>query len=275
MGIETTMLLGLGFAGLVAAAGLRWLYLARGDVRDRWAGTAVAVVGVLIWTAGWALRGLAAGHWPLTTTFEFALAWAAAATASSLLLEFVVGEPALGAFALPIAAGIAAYALFGGVPGSGAPQPLPPALDSPWLLVHVALEAVGYGGAAVAAGAGALALVARAGADRLLLPTSAQADHLAHRALAWAYPWLSLGLVAGAIWAQVAWGRYWNWDLKETWALVTWLVYTLALHVAGVPQWRGWPVAALAVAGFGIVLFTFLGVGPLARLLGLTSLHVY
>jgi ABC-type transport system involved in cytochrome c biogenesis permease subunit len=113
------------------------------------------------------------------------------------------------------------------------------------------------------------------GTDRLFLPTSAQADWLARRALAWAYPWLSLGLVAGVIWAQVAWGRYWNWDLKETWALVAWLVYTLALHVAAVSRWRGWPVAALAIAGFGVVLFTFLGLGLLARLLGLTSLHVY
>jgi cytochrome c-type biogenesis protein CcsB len=242
-------------------------------------GTVVAVVGVLTWTAGWTLRGLAAGHWPLATTFEFTLAWAAAAAATTLLLEFVSGTPTLGAFCLPVAAGIAAYALFGSPPGSGAPQPLPPALDSPWLLIHVAVEAAGYGGAAVAAGAGALALVARVGTDRLLLPVSAatpaQADRLVRRAVAWAYPWLSLGLVAGAIWAQVAWGRYWNWDLKETWALVSWLVYTLVLHVAGVPRWRGWPVAVLNLVGFGVVLFTFLGVGPLARMLGLTSLHVY
>lgn len=270
-----TLLLGVGFAGWAVAMAWRWLYLARGDVRDRRVGTGTAWVGLLAWTAGWLGRGLAAGHWPLATAYEFALAWAAATVGTTLLLELAAGAPALGAFGLPVATGLAAYALFGTPPGSGLPQPLPPALDSPWLLVHVAAEAVGYGGAAVAAGAGALALVARLGTDRLFLPAPAPADRLALRAVAWAYPWLSLGLVAGAIWAQVAWGRYWNWDLKETWALVAWLVYTLALHLATVPRWRGWPVAILALIGLGVILFTFLGLGPLARSLGLTSLHVY
>ncbi len=270
-----TLGLGLGFACLAVATGLRWLYLVRGDVRDRRVGTGTAWVGLVMWTAGWLGRGLVAGHWPLATAYEFALAWVAAATAATLLLERVGREPALGAFALPAATGLAAYALFGSPLGAGAPQPLPPALDSPWLLVHVAAAAVGYGGAAVAAGAGVLALLARVAPARLPLPAPAPADRLVLRAVAWAYPWLSLGIVAGAIWAQVAWGRYWNWDLKETWALVTWLVYTLTLHVAGVPRWRGRPVAMLTLAGLVVMLFTFLGLGPLARLLGLTSLHVY
>jgi len=273
-GLETS-LLGVGFAGLVVAAGLRWLYLLRGDVRDRQVGTGTAWVGLLAWIAGWLGRGLVAGAWPLATTYEFALAWTAVAAGTALLFERVSGESAVGAGALPIAAGLAGYALFGGAPGAGPPQPLPPALDSPWLLVHVAAEAMGYGGAAVAAGAGALALIARAGANRLLLPAPPRSDWLTRRAVAWAYPWLCLGLLAGAIWAQVAWGRYWNWDLKETWALITWLIYTLALHVAGVPRWRGWPVAMLTLLGLGVMLFTFLGLGSLARLLGLTSLHVY
>lgn len=93
------------------------------------------------------------------------------------------------------------------------------------------------------------------------------------RAIALGFPWLTLGILTGAIWAQNTWGRYWGWDPKEAWALVTWLFYLLILHLRPRRRWRGRRLAALAVAGFGIVLFTFAGVPWLVRTVRLESLH--
>jgi ABC-type transport system involved in cytochrome c biogenesis permease subunit len=110
-------------------------------------------------------------------------------------------------------------------------------------------------------------------ADRL--PPPGEIDAYNYRAVAIGYPWMSLAIITGAIWAQVAWGSYWSWDIKETWALMVWLVYTLFFHTRVVKGWRGRPSAIISIVGFLMVLFTFLGVGWLARQVGLESLHVY
>jgi ABC-type transport system involved in cytochrome c biogenesis permease subunit len=93
------------------------------------------------------------------------------------------------------------------------------------------------------------------------------------RAVAWGFPWLTLGIFSGAIWAQNAWGRYWGWDPKETWSLVTWLWYLLILHVRVVRGWRGRRLALLVLAGFAIVFFSFAGLPLLIRAARLESLH--
>jgi ABC-type transport system involved in cytochrome c biogenesis permease subunit len=86
---------------------------------------------------------------------------------------------------------------------------------------------------------------------------------------------MTAAILAGAIWAQLAWGRYWGWDLKEVWALLIWLVYLVFLHARAVRGWHGRPLALLTLVGFLVVLFTFLGTGWLARQVGLESLHVF
>jgi ABC-type transport system involved in cytochrome c biogenesis permease subunit len=99
------------------------------------------------------------------------------------------------------------------------------------------------------------------------------------RALEWAvsigFPLLSLAILAGLIWAQTAWGRYWSWDLKEIWMLVTWVVYLTFLHGRALRSWRGRPLAWLALLGFGCILVTFLGVDWLAEINQLGSLNVF
>jgi ABC-type transport system involved in cytochrome c biogenesis permease subunit len=95
------------------------------------------------------------------------------------------------------------------------------------------------------------------------------------RAIAAGFPLLTLSMILGMVWAQVAWGRYWGWDLKEVWTLITWLVYALYWHLRRRPGWPGRRLACLALAGLGAVLFTFLGVGWLARSVGLESLHLF
>jgi ABC-type transport system involved in cytochrome c biogenesis permease subunit len=110
----------------------------------------------------------------------------------------------------------------------------------------------------------------------LLIRRVSTGDQLARtmeRSVALGFPWLTLGILTGAIWAQNAWGRYWGWDPKETWALITWLWYLLVLHLRPLPGWRGRRLAGLVVVGFGMVLFTFVGVPWLVRLVRLESLH--
>ena len=115
----------------------------------------------------------------------------------------------------------------------------------------------------------------RRGAEDIGLPSLSLSDRFTYWAVAFGYPFMSLAILTGAIWAQVGWGRYWGWDIKEIWALITWLIYTLFLHLRAIRGWRGRPVAVLSIVGFAVVLFTFLGVGWLARRVGLESLHVY
>ena len=128
---------------------------------------------------------------------------------------------------------------------------------------------VGYAAFAVAAGLGVMRLGPKS-------PVSeGEIERTMERAVALGFPWLTLALLTGAIWAQNAWGRYWGWDPKETWALITWLWYLLILHVRPLRRWRGKRLAALVVVGFGLVLFTFIGVPWLVRTVRLESLHGY
>jgi ABC-type transport system involved in cytochrome c biogenesis permease subunit len=229
----------------------------------------LAAAGAAILAGSLAARGLQAGHWPLTGTYEFALAFALGTALASLVLEAVVREhvPAVPAIAMGMASALVIYARLGLPAHRRTIQPLPPALDSVWLPLHVASAALGYGALAVAGAAGLAWLVrepARAGAERWF-----------DRGIAAGYPLLTLSIGLGMVWAQMAWGRYWGWDLKEVWTLITWLVYTLYWHLRRRPAWRGQRLAWLVLVGLGAVLFTFLGVGWLARAVGLESLHLF
>jgi cytochrome c-type biogenesis protein CcsB len=220
-------------------------------------------------------RGLAAGHWPLTSRYEFALGLAWAVVAVYLLLRASRRErsapgEAVGVFAIVLLLGI--YALTR-APELRAAAPLLPALRSAWLQVHVLSTMLGYAACGVAAGLG-LAQLARQtspGETGQAQPVEPSIE----RAVALGFPWLTMGLLSGAIWAQNAWGRYWGWDPKEIWAAVTWLWYLLVLHLRPLPRWRGRRLAGLAVVGFAVVLFSFVGVPWLVRVVRLESLHAF
>ena len=102
------------------------------------------------------------------------------------------------------------------------------------------------------------------------LPSSSRLDALAYRTVQFAFPVWTFAVIAGAIWANVSWGRYWGWDPKETWAFVTWVMYAGYLHARSTSGWRGRRAAWLNVAGFGVVLFTYYGVNLL-----ISGLHSY
>ncbi len=108
--------------------------------------------------------------------------------------------------------------------------------------------------------------------ERLLehVPDADTLDHMTYRSILFAYPFLTMLIVTGAVWAYYAWGRYWGWDPKETWSLITWIVYSIYLHMRLVFGWQGKPAAVLSVIGFVVVIFTYLGVNLL-----LSGLHSY
>jgi len=140
-----------------------------------------------------------------------------------------------------------------------------PALQSYWLVLHVTLSFIGESFFVVAFVCAIYYLAARDEERRKSL------DRLTYTTIAIGYPIFTAGaLIFGAIWAQTAWGSYWSWDPKETWALITWLVYTAYLHTRFVKRFRGKVSAVLAIVGFAFTMFTFFGVNYL-----LSGLHSY
>lgn len=267
---------------LQARAGKRWV---------GWVATGLAVSSWCLLTIGLVRRGLAAGHWPLTNRYEFALCFVWAILAVYLLIEVSWRERRGGTYVLGIAVLVATYAVTRPA-DTRAIAPLLPALRSTWLQIHVLTTLVAYGAFGVAAGLGLMRLVHHPPAKEERSRTRdgpasddgqeppekepappAGLDCTMERAVTLGFPWLTLGVLTGAIWAQIAWGRYWDWDPKEIWALVTWLWYLLILHLSPLPGWRGRRLAGLTLIGFGVVLFTFVGVPWLVRTVRLESLH--
>jgi len=140
-----------------------------------------------------------------------------------------------------------------------------PALQSYWLVLHVTLSFIGESFFVVAFVCAIYYLATRNEERRN------QLDRLTYTTIAIGYPIFTAGaLIFGAVWAQTAWGAYWSWDPKETWALITWLVYTAYLHTRLVKGLRGRVSAVLAIVGFTFTMFTFFGVNYL-----LAGLHSY
>jgi ABC-type transport system involved in cytochrome c biogenesis permease subunit len=142
----------------------------------------------------------------------------------------------------------------------GQAGPLMPALKSPWLTVHVITAIVAYSAFTLAAGI----------AVKQLGKHISPEDNAIYMITAFGFIMLSLSIILGAVWAEQVWGRYWTWDPKETWALVTWIIYAIFLHLYNRRNWRGNNARILVIAGFILVLFTFFGVNYL-----LPGLHSY
>ena len=230
-------------------------------------------ITVLISTVGMVLRVLemhrVSDFWilPVTNTYETLAFFSWAIPLVYLLFEWRYKIRVVGAFATGLA--FLFIALASSPLLSSEVRPLVPALQSYWLVLHVLFTLGGEAFFAVAFGAGVLFLaLQRSGGN---LQTLKMLDNLGYKAIALGFPLFTLGgLVFGAIWAQHAWGRYWGWDPKETWMLITWFFYALYLHVRVKWGWRDAKTAWLAVGGFAVAMFTWWGVNYL-----LAGLHSY
>jgi len=239
------------------------------------AGTWVAILGLAGNTAGIALRWvesyqLGIGHAPLSNLYESLVFFAITIILIYLFIERKYKNRVIGAFTTPIAFLALAYASMS--PNiSDRIQPLIPALKSNWLIAHVIACFIGYGAFAVACGVSFMYLVKQKSSDNKssmlnLLPDLDLLDDLNHRLVMFGFLFLSVGIITGAVWAYSAWGRYWGWDPKETWSLITWFVYATLLHARMMRGWRGKRTAFLSIGGFAAVLFTYFGVNLLPGL---------
>ena len=191
-----------------------------------------------------------------------------------LIITIKYKVPVVGAFVMPITFILMVAAAL--LPNKGIGE-IPPALQSNWLPIHVTLSFMGDALFAMAFGSGVMYLIQerqlkrkRPGAFYYRLPSLDVLDSMNYRALTIGFPLLTLGIITGSVWAQYAWGSYWSWDPKETWSLITWLIYAAVLHARLTAGWRGKKAAWFSIIGFMAVLFTFLGVNLL-----LSGLHSY
>jgi cytochrome c-type biogenesis protein CcsB len=255
---------------------------------DKWswtrrAGFIAVALTVLAWVmhgTSLATRGFADDALPWSNMYGFASAGAFAVAGSYLILLTRQRVRWLGlavTFAVVVTMGLAGTVLY------TAAGPLQAPLRSYWLSIHVTAAIISSGVLTVGSSAAALYLVrsrydarvaagSRPGLSRIgrMLPTSDVLDRTAYRVLAFAFPIWTFAIIAGAIWAESAWGRYWGWDPKETWAFITWVIYACYLHARSTAGWRGTRSAWIALVGFCAFLFNFFGIN-----IFIVGLHSY
>ncbi len=213
-----------------------------------------------------ALRYLEVGHTPVSNLHESLSFFAWSIVGIFILFDLRYRLNVLGAFVSPLAL---ALMLLSGAAPKGATT-IDPALQSWWFPIHVSLAFLGNAVFALAFIAAIMYLLQ----ERMLkskkfsplyyrLPSLDTLDSINYRCLTIGFPLMTMGIVSGAVWANSAWGGYWRWDPKETWALITWFLYAALLHGRLTVGWRGRRAAIFAIIGFGCLLFTFLGVNLL------------
>jgi cytochrome c-type biogenesis protein CcsB len=214
---------------------------------------------------------LGIGHAPLSNLYESLIFFAWAIVAMYLIVERRTKNRTIGTFVTPLAFLAMAYASLS--PNiNDRIEPLVPALKSNWLIAHVITCFVGYAAFGVAFGLSLMYLLkklepqGRKSRFLSLIPGVSALDELTYQMIVTGFLMLTIGIITGAVWANTAWGRYWGWDPKETWSLITWIVYAALLHSRMMRGWRGRRLAVFSILGFFCVLFTYFGVNYLPGL---------
>ena len=237
-------------------------------------GVALTIIGFVLSVAGVLFRALAAHRAPWGNMFEFTTTAMVFIVGVYLIMVWRAGVRWLGLPVTLLAAvgnGLAVTVFYVAV------APLVPALHSVWFLIHIVAAAISGAAFNVGGVMSILYLIKKRAEDRdkvhgylERLPSSRKIDLIAYRFLAFAFPLWTFTVVAGSIWAEYAWGRYWGWDPKETWALVTWVIYAGYLHARSTAGWRGSKAAVIAIIGLASFWFNFIGINLLV-----SGLHSY
>ena len=255
-----------------------------------------------------AWRWFESGYFPLSNLYESLLFFTWGITFISLVLEFLTSLSLIGAIATPLSMFIVGFATLSLPDGMQKAAPLVPALKSNWLMMHVSIMMFSYSTLIIGSLLSIVFLILTKGRQVTLkgssvgtinlqetgkseiysLSTFQQTNHsydgvlekklnllesldnLSYRIIGLGFPLLTIGIIAGAVWANEAWGSYWSWDPKETWALITWLVFAAYLHTRITKSWQGKGPAVLASLGFIVVWICYLGVNFLGK-----GLHSY
>jgi len=290
--------LGLGaFALLLVALPLAFWSLSGGQRSN--AVTVLVAIANLALTAQLVLRWWDSGHFPISNLYESLCFLAWGCTLAQLLVERAWPSPLVSAASSPMALGCVAFASFALPDRLQEASPLVPALRSSWLIMHVSVIMLSYaallvgsllsvavlftdrgqalqlrsssiGGGAYRQSSLAASTTARLQLESVSMSTAEQLDSLSYRTITVGFLLLSVGLVSGAVWANEAWGSWWSWDPKETWALICWLVYAAYLHTRLIRGWQGRKPALVASAGLVVIVVCYIGV----NLLGI-GLHSY
>lgn len=248
---------------------------------DLWGrlGTAAVAVGWILNVTGVVLRGVAAQRAPWGNMYEFVTSSIAFVVLLYLVVLWRSAARWLGigvAFVSALMMGLAVTVFYVDV------APLVPALHSVWFIIHIICAIISAAGFNVAGVASVLYLVREGAEHRAIrrgqdlqgyiarIPECRSLELFTHRLTAFAFPIWTFTIVAGSIWAQYAWGRFWNWDPKETWSFITWIVYAAYLHASLTAGWRGRPAAIISILGLVTFWFNFIGVNLL-----FSGLHSY
>jgi cytochrome c-type biogenesis protein CcsB len=237
-------------------------------------GVMLTIIGFVLSVAGVVLRGFAAGRAPWGNMYEFTISAMVFVVAAYLFVLAKWGMRWLGLPVTLLAAvgnGLAVTVFYVAV------APLVPALHSVWFLIHIVCAAISGAAFNIGGVASILYLIKKRAENRgtttgyvAKLPDSRRIDAIAYRFNAFAFPLWTFTVAAGSIWAEYAWGRYWGWDPKETWALVTWVIYACYLHARSTAGWRGTRAAVIAIVGLTSFWFNFIGINLLV-----SGLHSY
>jgi cytochrome c-type biogenesis protein CcsB len=245
---------GIGYIAYLSKPELKWIAAA-----SLW----TAFAGFILHLAYFSFRWMEAGRIPITSFFEAANFLGMGIMFVFLIMELRFRIPALGSFILPLVLVLMTPAFL----LSGEITALNPVLKSGWLGVHTSLSVLGDSAFAFAFIVSVMYLIQERqlkakhlGALFHRLPSLDIMDTLGYRALTLGWPLYTLGMITGSIWANSAWGTYWSWDPKETWSLITWVMYLVLLHLRTI-GWRGRKMAFLSIVGFLFVLVSFFVIG--------------
>ena len=247
-------------------------------------------------------RWIESGYFPLSNLYESLFFFTWGITFIGLILESATSLNLLGAIITPLSMFIVGFATLSLPDGMQKAAPLVPALKSNWLMMHVSIMMFSYSTLIIGSLLSIVFLILTKGRQVNLKGSSIgniniqgtnisddlqfhesydgvlekklnlleSLDNLSYRVIGLGFPLLTIGIIAGAVWANEAWGSYWSWDPKETWALITWLVFAAYLHTRITQSWQGKGPAILASLGFIVVRICYLGVNFLGK-----GLHSY
>ncbi len=243
-----------------------------------WAGAIFGMTGMMMrWYESYLINP-DYGHIPISSLYEVFILFSVITALVYLYFEQKYKTRALGGFVMLIVSAAIAFLLWYTFDREAYHiQPLVPALKSHWMKLHVPTNFLGYGAFALAAMVGIAYLItdrlARKNPDSPFvrtMPSLELMDDLMYKSIAFGFAFFTIATILGAVWAAEAWGGYWSWDPKETWALIVWLNYAAWLHIRMSKGWRGRPMAWWAIIGLLVTIFAFLGVNMF-----LSGLHSY
>jgi len=237
------------------------------------AGYLILWAGLIFQFTGLVIRTFNARFMPVTNMYESLNFFGCVIVLSYIIVEKKFKNRAYGVFILPVVFFLMAFSSLPTTPKEI--MPLIPALQSQWLVWHVILSFVGEAAFAVAFGTSIMYLLRKKSKEGSFIsksfPALSTLDIISYRAVIIGFPIFTIGaIIFGAVWAKYAWGDYWGWDPKETWAFITWIVYALYLHVRIVHGWKGEVAAWISIIGFLATIFTLFGVNYL-----ISGLHSY